>query len=397
MKLIKRGGMYWVDFRDPAGQRHRKSTGISASAVEPAKAEATAFEEAGRIVQKYMAAGDKPATPVVHVPTLAVMLHARLDQHWQHMAYGKTMKFTVRKLAREVGSKPVTEVNEKWLRELANGWIKGGLAVSTVNRHMNAIKGVLKVAVEDKLIAALPRFPSFSEARLVRERYMLDHEEAAILSWLARMQDDDVAAARWEWEWLHNLVVFLTDTGFRFSEAFVFTLVDGKADLAHGVTKNTIGRRIPLTRRALAAAQYLLGHSHTADLYRLGLTKPKGPWDWVSYRLDQCLKALRINTKDTPRRARLTLHCLRHTCASRMLAGRNGRPGVNIVIVSKWLGHSSIKVTMRYLKLEQGAFDAGLASLEAPIATTPSAESLHGTPSLHVRKDSSGRGTGDLQ
>jgi hypothetical protein len=84
------------------------------------------------------------------------------------------------------------------------------------------------------------------------------------------------------------------------------------------------------------------------------------------------------------------MHCLRHTCASRLLARGN------IVVVSKWLGHSDISVTMRYLKLEKNAFAGAAAALAGVPCAIPSVESLHGTRSLHVSQESSGRGTREI-
>jgi len=49
----------------------------------------------------------------------------------------------------------------------------------------------------------------------------------------------------------------------------------------------------------------------------------------------------------------LTVHDLRHTCASRML-----ELGSDIVIVGKILGHTSLKSTQRYLHPKQSLFDA---------------------------------------
>ena len=40
------------------------------------------------------------------------------------------------------------------------------------------------------------------------------------------------------------------------------------------------------------------------------------------------------------------LHCLRHTCATRLL-----KVGVLLPVVSRWLGHSTLDMTMRYLRL----------------------------------------------
>lgn len=365
LRLVK--NVYWVDFRDPTGKRHRLTTGVSLSASDPARAKAEAYAEAARIVQKYMAAGDTPFAPVVLVPTLAKLMQTKLDDHWSRMAYGMTMRYTVQKLKREIGAQLCTEVTPKWWRGESDKWIKAGKAVSTINRYRNCVTGALSLAVEDKHIAVVPELVLHSEARLVRERYMFDYEEPRILGWLQKMQADDLADRRWAWEYLENLFVFLLDTGFRFTEAFVFTLVDGKADLEHGCTKNTIGRRVPLTARALKAAQYLLSSEHHRELGRLSKARPKSAWDWCAHRFERCLRALDINTPATSARRRLTFHCLRHTCASRMLSR-----GINIVVVSKWLGHSSIKITMRYLKLEADAF-AGVVLALQPDAVSPPA------------------------
>ena len=40
------------------------------------------------------------------------------------------------------------------------------------------------------------------------------------------------------------------------------------------------------------------------------------------------------------------IHCLRHTCASRLV-----NAGVDLYVVKEWLGHSSIQVTERYAHL----------------------------------------------
>jgi len=42
----------------------------------------------------------------------------------------------------------------------------------------------------------------------------------------------------------------------------------------------------------------------------------------------------------------LTIHSLRHSCAARLF-----KNGVDCVIISKFLGHSSVDTTIRYLHL----------------------------------------------
>lgn len=64
--------------------------------------------------------------------------------------------------------------------------------------------------------------------------------------------------------------------------------------------------------------------------------------DWAGHRFMVLRKRLRMVEG-------VCLHVLRHTCAARLLSA-----GVDIYTVSKWLGHSSVKVTERYAKLQVG-------------------------------------------
>jgi integrase len=188
----------------------------------------------------------------------------------------------------------------------------------------------------------------------MKERYMSDAEEGDVLSALedrAKLVDFDPAqmTTAWEYEYMRHLAVFLIDTGCRFSEAFKFTVADGSVDLVHGETKNNQGRRVPLTARALAAAAFLLGSKHHAWLSTERTSKQA--WEWCSHRWGVVTKA--AGCPD------VTLHILRHTCASRLV-----QRGVPIYTVTKWLGHSSVKVTERYAKLARGNLSQALSALE---------------------------------
>ena len=82
--------------------------------------------------------------------------------------------------------------------------------------------------------------------------------------------------------------------------------------------------------------------------------------DWVGHRWGLVRRDCNI--------ADVNIHILRHTCASRLL-----ERGVDLYTVSKWLGHSSVKVTERYAHLRTGALDRAAAALASTAGTAGTA------------------------
>lgn len=360
MKLIKRGDVWWVDFVDLAGKRRRMSTGIALAD------KAAANQKAAEIVSSTGAAVTQQ-----RVLTLGQALERTFVEHWAKTRSGYIMRRTVDVISRELGHVPVHEVDYSLLKAYCGGLLARELAPATVNRRMSCIGVTLRECSRRGEIAARPDMPHYREDNK-RERYMTPEEEAKVLQWLSdKAESVSLMGDSGEpWLYVRTLATFLLDTGFRFSEAFTFALKDGHADLSHGTTKTGEGRRVPLTPRALEAAAHLLASPIHARLR--ADRSPKGTWDWVSHRWGCATKACSIPD--------VTLHILRHTCASRLV-----QRGVNIYVVSKWLGHSSVKVTERYAKLAPDTFSLALAALQGGPANV---EGLHGTRLLHPRTDS---------
>ena len=364
MRLFIRRGKYCVDFTCPVTHgRRRKCTEVRAHGAgdDEGAAKARAMEVAKRLVEapqevSKRAARERPGT-------LGFILRRTYEEHWSTMPYGAQVRHQVNLLCREMGGRRLDAVTYKLLREHAVVWIADGTAPSTVNRRIAAISVALREAHLREEVRKIPaKFPHYSEKRYTRERYMTEDEERLALGWLEQRAIEDDAAKRENWIYVRHLMVFLLDTGFRFGESFKFTLERGHADLAHGCTKTTIGRRIPLTRRALAAAEYLLRSPIHEKLNRSTTgSRPKVSWDWCSWRWERCMIAIGANTGEPKEKNKLTLHILRHTCASRLV-----QRGIDLYRVQKWMGHNCINVTQRYAKLAPGMFAEAVALLEQP-------------------------------
>jgi integrase len=319
--------------RLPDGTRERLPTGESDEATARRRAEQYAVEIGAPAASKAL--------------TLAQALEDTYCNHWHGTRSAIIVRRVVDVIQREMGHLSIGDVNYKRLDAYARALLRDGLKPATVNRRMSAISTALNECLKRGELMQRPQMPHFKENN-IKDRYMSKSEETAILEQLDKRVLLDTIMGNTDYIYLRHLAIFLLDTGFRFSEAFVFRLDGDQADLPNGATKNDKGRRVPLTRRAKIAAEYLLSSDRHRELKAM---EGKRPWDWCSYRWGVITKAAGC--------PEITLHILRHTCASRLV-----QRGVAIYVVSKWLGHSSVKITERYAKLAPDSLSKALAALE---------------------------------
>jgi integrase len=364
VKLFKRDGFFHVKFTDPGGKVRKLSTLVKVSEGEKAAERAASSRISAALTDGH--AKERLGAPSVKglAHNLAEALEHTYLTRWQGTKQDVQLKYVVRRLEREVGFWLLTEIDYKRLKDLRDGWIKDGLAPATVNRRMSALKVALKEHAREAGTVR-PEFPDTLPENNVRERYLTAQEEARVREFLAkqmRHEDiEDVPTASQGWSYIESLFTLLLDTGVRLSEALTLQGTDGKSiHLKHGTTKSGKGRVVPLTPRASVAAQCML----TSDLHG------NLNYDWIGHRWDVVRAACAIPD--------VNLHILRHTCASRLLAA-----GVDLYTVSKWLGHSSVKMTERYAHLQQGALEQAVAALArrpvAVVSTEAPAEARTGT------------------
>jgi len=234
----------------------------------------------------------------------------------------------------------------------------GAQSPKSVNNVLTIVSKVLKVAVEWRVIPAMPcRVRLLKNAKPVVEFYE-DEDLEKLVSAAERID------AR-----THIAVLLGCDAGLRSGEILGLEW----SDVDHGrsllkvqralykgqvtLPKGGKPRIVPMTARLRAALQ---AHRHLRGDRVLYTDENKTPdrW-WLKWALD-------VAERRAGLRRGGRVHILRHTFCSR-LAARN----VPLLTIQALAGHQSIEMTMRYMHLSAAAPREGIRALESDTRTTP--------------------------
>lgn len=196
---------------------------------------------------------------------------------------------------------------------------------------------------------------------------MLTHQEeadliASAIEWVERPRHDE----RWPVPW-HVIIPVAIDSGLRKEELFglerqtQLRMDRSEFFIPAKSAKSGRARSVPILERSRTLLERLpayLGKPwvfHKADG---GRYSPNSPYIWESF------QKVRKNAGIED----LTLHDLRRTCGCRLLRDRR----MSMEEVSKWLGHSSIKVTERvYAFLEVDHLHQAVERTSGNVVTLP--------------------------
>jgi integrase len=227
-----------------------------------------------------------------------------------------------------------TPTIEAWVSEM-----RTDKANATINRHLAIIRKVLRWAYHNDKLTKLPHIETLTEVGTERVDYFTKEEEEAILAKFKEMGAD----------YLHDYAVVSVDTGMRASEVLKYNpkLIPVKAVRKDGskvhavqvnVRKNGKPLVVPLTKRAECI---LRNRSFDVSIHDY---KYRKQWDTV-----------RAELKLLPK----CWHTWRHTCAARLV-----QSGMDVARIQKWMGHSTIATTMKYVKLGADDLVQGVDLLE---------------------------------
>ena len=218
-------------------------------------------------------------------------------------------------------------------------------APATINSKLASLSKIIRFAHERGYLKNKPRIERVTQPNNERLVFFDYDVEADILGYLA---DNEPAFFDW--------FIFAIDTGIRPGETMALTKKCFRKDPVLGPVvdvrevKNTAGtteaRTIPLTDRAVSAVRRQMRD----------LVVPFGRWTSAARRI--VWDKVRENVDMDPD---LVPYCCRHTTATRLV-----QQGVNLKAVQKWMGHKTLEMTLKYVKLVPQDLIFGKNALERP-------------------------------
>lgn len=331
----------------------------------PTTAPSTAREEA-RIQLGKISAGDDPSEAKRDRTNASLTLRKFLiDKYTDYLVTNtKTGKLRAKAIASAFPmllDKPLSEISGEIIEKWRAQRIKAGISPSTTNRNITALRGLFSRAVDWNVI---PKHP-LSKVKILKEpsgkvRWLSVEEEKNLRSALDRREDLERQgrenANNWRSErgyellpdlrkvpfvdHLKPMVIISINTGVRRGE--LLKLRWEHVDLANAIltlygenTKTSETRHIPLNSEALTT---LMEWKQQAN-HELVFPGPTGgamttlKTSWGSLLLSAQIENFRW-------------HDMRHHFASRLVMA-----GVDLNTVRELLGHSDIKMTLRYAHL----------------------------------------------
>ena len=246
----------------------------------------------------------------------------------QHKRGNKTLA-TLTRCFNKLFLKPLSEISPSMLDQWRLKRLNEGISNATLNRDIGVLKSLLTKAAEWGFLQENPlkNLKLLKIDRSPKVRYLsLDPE----------FEEENAC------DYLMPMVLLSINTGLRQGELFnlswgMVNLEERSLILCGGITKNSTSRYIPLNDEANQIIQHLYKKSDR----KVGLVFPNKnnqPYNNVKRSWTSVLKKANID--------QFRWHDLRHHFASKLVM-----VGIDLNTVRELLGHSDIKMTLRYAHL----------------------------------------------
>jgi len=344
MSIYKRGNIFWYDFVFN-GTRIQGST-------KQANRRAAREIEAAKKTQ--LARGEVGIEERAPVPSFAAFAERfREEMKSKHQAKPKTVTYYENGLNRLLLYPALRKANLAHVDEqLIAGYILWRRAqtktngttikVATLNRELEVLRRMLRLALEWKLLGVIPKVTR-QPGEEGRDRILTHNEEHAYLS-VARQP-------------LRDIAMVIVDTGLRPEEAFRMrwenVRLQPAGDARFGYIYNPFGktkyarRNIPLSQRVKA----ILDMRQQPEGWVFPAKTKSGHVESLKSQHRRALK----DSGATP----FVLYSLRHTMLTRL-----GEAGAEAFAIQKIAGHSSVLISQRYVHPTPEAIENAMGRLE---------------------------------
>lgn len=274
--------------------------------------------------------------------TLERALEDTWERYWANAAVARTVRSNMKTAIDFFGaSKLISEITTSDAERYIDHLKGRGLSASTVRAKAACLTRMFNYMHRAGKVRIKPYFELPKIGNNMRDRVISDAEGEALVHLFEEAYDaamprrkDGKSGQDWA-----DLVVFLMDTGCRPSEARALIARCQRGDLMDfKITKTDRPRTLPLTDRSREAWERQTARLPKDEACPFLWATPdafRHAWDWAR----ECM-GLGDDRGFIP-------YALRHTCATRLYARTR-----DLMLVSKWLGHTNIQMTMRYAKLD---------------------------------------------
>jgi integrase len=275
---------------------------------------------------------------------------------WDH-----TYKHKMKTIRQEWAGRRVDSIRVADVQTFLNKFKKRGCAPATVKYHYSIVHNMLRFAEKMQWIERSPLGPDSIElpkGRNERTRRMTDEEEERLFVVLDAMEDEAASDTKPARRFIKSVVTMTLDTGLRRGSilALQFKMFkrdqgrNGILDVPARILKQRRPQQLALTERARQVLDarkrfYFAQGKLTPDTFVFG--KDDGTRYLGTCSFEQAWQEAkrRAGLKD----ADLHFHDLRGEAASRL-----HDLGMPLATIQRFLGHSSLEMTQRYLRARVG-------------------------------------------
>jgi integrase len=278
----------------------------------------------------------------------AVSLRELLDKYgeslWPEGKHKKNVFSFVLEADEILFSRKFTAFTDEDLARVREALRTKGNSVATINRKTMALSKLLRFARKSGDLNAVPEFKREEEPE-ERFRFLTPEEEYFLFDRIGQRDRH-----------YQELSIALVDTGAKIGELIDLRWGDISLD----------GRQVQLSRGSADYDRTIPITDRVKNILALMERTQPGPFSTIEQHKYRAVWNEAKREVGLGEESGIVPYILRHTCASRLVIG-----GVDLRRVQLWLGHRTLRMTLKYDYLSTNDLSIGVSVLESAAAKSP--------------------------